>query len=197
MRAIQVGSALAVLAASLFLTIVAIIDGRYLSGAAWMIGCLAIEACIFDVSRPWKDDRWLFGGLAGGAALLTVFSALFSSAATDSRRQDAQLDLMAFYIDVQGGIYEQANPAARRLAERGMALCAVQRYVDLADLANELHKAQHLGPTPSLILGSYEQMVGEDRPVASCIGSFIELNRIAPDLAKVFLRKHPEVLTYK
>lgn len=197
MRALQLWTAILVLVASVSLTIIALFSERYLSAAAWIFGCLAIEVCIFDMSRPWGEEPWLFNGLAGGAAMLGIFSALFGSPASDSRRQGAQLDLMEFYIDIEGGVYEQASPEARKVAQKGVALCAVQSYMDLGALANELYKAQHLGPTPSLILGSYEEWAGHNRPVANCIGSFIEINRIAPDLAKVFLRKHPEVLTYK
>jgi hypothetical protein len=197
MRALQLGTAILVLVASVSLAIAAIAGERYFSAAAWILGCLAIEACIFDVSRPWEEDPWLFKGLAGGAAVLAIFSALFGSPASDSRRQGAQLDLVGFYTEVLGGIYEHANPAVHRVAERGMMLCAIQRYVDLRDLATELQMAQRLGPTPSLILGSYEQWLGSQKSAPTCIGSFVELSQVAPDLAGVFLRRHPEALTYK
>lgn len=197
MRALQLGTAIVVLAASVSLAIVAIFGERYLSAAAWILGCLAIEVCIFDVSRPWEEEPWLFQGLAGGAAVLAIFSALFGSPASDSRRQGAQLDLVDFYAEVLGGIYEHANPAVHQVAERGIMLCAIQRYVDLRALANELQMAQRLGPTPSLILGSYEQWVGSHKPAPTCIGSFVELSQMAPDLAGVFLRRHPKATTYK
>ncbi|MCP2517387.1 hypothetical protein M5J07_20780 [Achromobacter mucicolens] len=196
MRGLQLGAAVAVLTASLILVVASISSGRYLGAVGWLLGCLAIEACIFGISNPWGDDSWLFKLLATSAAAAGILSALTGSHATDSRRQSAQLDLMGFYIELVGGIYEGVTPAARRVAERGVVLCAVQRYVDISDLANELYKAQHLGPTSSLILGSYEQFAREDPPVANCVGSFVELNRIAPDLAKIFLRRHPEVLNY-
>ena len=62
---------------------------------------------------------------------------------------------------------------------------------------NELQMARRLRPTPSLILRSYEQWLGSQKSAATRIGSFVELSQVAPDLAGVFLRRHPELLIYK
>jgi len=105
-RALQVGSAIVVLVASLILIIVAISRGHYFGAAAWGLGCFAIEVCIFGFSRPWGDDKWLFSALAASAAAMGILSELTGSRATDSRRQSAQLDLMRFYIELLGGLYE-------------------------------------------------------------------------------------------
>jgi len=188
---------MAVLAASLMLVVVAVLDGKYLSAFAWILGCLAVQVCLLGISRPWDDDAWLFKVLAMATTICATLAAFSGSAATDSRRQAAQLDLRSFYLNVAEGIYGQVSPVAHKVAEVGMLRCTVQGYLDLAELAHELHKAQHLGPGSSLALGTYEQWAGADKPPLSCIASFVEFNRAAPDVAKVFLHRYPEILTDK
>lgn len=197
MRVMQTSLPIAVLATSLMLVVIAVMDGKYLSAFAWILGCLAIQVCLLGISRPWDDDAWLFKVLAMVTTICAIFAAFSGSAATDSRRQAAQLELRSFYLNVMGGMYGQVSPVANKMAEVGVRRCAVQGYLDLADLAHELHKAQHLGPGSSLALGTYEQLAGADKPPPSCIASFVEFNRVAPDVAKVFLHRYPEVLTYK
>lgn len=193
MGTLRSGLAVAVLSASLGLVGVAIMNGRYWEALSWGLGCLAIEACIFGLSTPWEDGE-LYRVLAGVAAALTVVSVLLGSPATDLRRRNAQQDLVRFFVNVVGGVYDQASPRARKLAEHGAALCAVQHYVDMADLARDLQRAQHLGPTSSLILGSYELLAAPETQPLDCLGAFREFNRTAPDLGLVFLRRYPDVL---
>lgn len=193
MGTLRSGLAVAVLSASLGLVGAAIMNGRYWEAVSWGLGCLAIEACIFGLSSPWEEGE-PYRVLAGIAAAATVVSLLLGSPATNFRRQIAQQDLVDFFLNVVGGVYEQASPRARQLAEHGAALCAVQRYVDIADLASELQRAQHLGPTSSLILGSYELLAAPEMEPPNCLATFREFNRVAPDLGRVFLRRYPDVL---
>lgn len=197
MHVVKMGIVLVVLAQSLNLAIVAIMGGNWFSALAWILGCLAVLVCLLGISCPWDEDSYLFKGLAAATTMFAILAAISGSAATDSRRQAAQLDLMGFYIDVSGGIYGPVSSGAHKLADEGMRLCAAQRYVDIGNLANELQKAQHLGPGSSLAFGTYEQLTRADKPPLSCVASFVAFNRIAPNVAKIFLHRHPEVLIYK
>ncbi|WP_146193481.1 hypothetical protein [Corticimicrobacter populi] len=189
----RIGATALVLLIMLALMIQAISNQNYWAVGAWLLTGLACAACTLGISCPReKDGSMIFYGL-GGLAMLAWFASALGSDVLKPGRQQAQFDLLSFFTQVQGGMYDPISQEAKKMAERGYWLCATQRYFDMSDAVLELQKAYYLGPGSSLALGAYESWLAERPKAPTCLSTFIDFSYQAPELAKGFLRLNKEI----
>lgn len=187
---------LLVLVAGLSLTGRSLILGRPLEAFNWLAVFLSVGLSVWLGVWFWENDHYLIATLVAIASVTGFLAAINYSNAFDFRRQAVQNELMQFFLYGMGGFYGPVTAEANDIMDRGLRLCGMQKYIDFSDLATELQKSQYLGPTSSLVLGFYEMASGSPPKRVSCIANFHALARAAPDIAKIFARKHPDVLKY-